>query len=157
MLREIKKTMNHIKYISLMLIVFLIAIGCAGDYGTLKRQTSSDNKMTLAQLRENWEDYHIYYSKSGGTHPKNIMFDPKNDEKRIVGDAWYKITDQETLSETINEIEIVWDYQDVVIVEGPNGQFFGYVYSSWNTSTFNPRVSVGKLVDEHTLEVSVNR
>ena len=147
--------MKHIKCISLFLIVLLLALGCTGDYGTLKRQTSTGNKMTLAELRENWEDYHIYYSKNGSRR-RNIMFDPKNDEKRIVCDAWYKITDQETLSETINEIEIMWENQEVVVVEGPNGQFFGYVYCSWgdHTDTFAPRVGVGKLVDEHTLEVS---
>ena len=147
-----------LKVAVLVILIIVFTVGCSGDYGGIKRQTSTGNEMTLAELRENWEDYHIYYSKEG-PHPRNIMFDPKNDEKTIVCDAWYKITDQETLSETINEIEIMWDYQEVVIVEGPNGQFFGYVYSSWSywTTTYAPRVGVGKLADEHTLEVSVYR
>ena len=36
----------------------------------------------------------------------NILFDPKKDDTRIVGDAWYKISDRQTLSEAVNEIEI---------------------------------------------------
>ena len=59
------------------------------------------------------------------------------------------------MSETINVIEIVWVNHEVVIVEDPNGQFFGYAYCSWSEwNDYAPIVGVGKLVDEHTLEVS---
>ena len=155
MLRKIKKTMKHIKYVSLMLIVFLLIIaGCSGDYGMLERQTSTDKKMTLAELRENWEDYHIYYSRSGGTTPINIMFDPKNDETRLVGDGWFKIADQKTLSETMERIETVWVNHGVMIIEGPDGRFFGYMYCSWTEwGAFSPGGYHAKLVDEHTLYV----
>ena len=68
------------------------------------KQTGTENKMTLAELRENWEEYTIYYSGRWDSRPAAIMFDPKNDDKKLVGDSWHKIEDQETLSETISTI-----------------------------------------------------
>ena len=149
--------MKTLKYICLLVIAFVFIVGCLEDYGLVERQTSTDNKMTLAELKENWEDYHIYYGKPRFSLPRNILFDPKNDETRVVGDGWFKIADQKTLSETMERIEITWANHEVMIVEGPDGRFFGYMYRSWS-EWGNPIVSgyVGKLVDEHTLDVTAN-
>ena len=139
-----------------MLIVFLFAIGCSKNYGIVRRQTPTDNKMTLAELRENWEDYHLYYGNSGGSIPVNIMFDPKNNETRLAGDGgWHKIADQQTLSDIMERIEIVWANHEVMIVEGPDRRFFGYMYCSWTEwGSFTPSRYVVRLVDEHTVHVS---
>ena len=151
--------MKHNRYVSLMLIVFLLAIGCSGDYGIIRRQPPSDNKMTLAQLRENWKGYHIYSKKSGnrGNTSNRIMFDPKNNETKLVGDSWHKIEDQQTLSETVGEIQTITEYTEVMIIEGPDGRFFGYMYYSWNKWGGDPVATpsdiVVKRVDEHTLYV----
>ena len=113
--------------------------------------------MTLAELKENWEDYHIYYGKPVGSLPKNILFDPKNDEIRLVGDGWHKIADEQTLSETISAIQVHWNNQEVMIIEGPDRQFFGYMYCSWGSGggerPFTPSGYDVKLVDEHTVHV----
>ena len=145
--------MKHIKFVSLMLIAFVFFEGCSGDYGIIRRQPPTDNKMTLAQLRENWKDYHIY--QNSGDLPRRIMFDPKNDETRLVGGTWIKIEDQQTLSETIRTIQITFNAGEVMIIEGPDGRLFGYMYFSWNHPwTYgNPSEIAVKRVDEHTLYV----
>lgn len=139
-----------------MLIVFLLAIGCSGDYGIIRRQSPSDNKMTLAQLRENWKDYHIY-NENSGNQSNRIMFDPKNNETKLVGDSWHKIEDQQTLSETVKVIQAHWMDQEVMIIEGPDKRFFGYTYCSWNFGglqrSWTPSIYDVRVVDEHTVHV----
>ena len=148
--------MKILKYICLSFIGFAFITGCSGDYGIVKRQPPTDSKMTLAELIENYEDYHIYYGNNGGRYPINILFDPKNDETRIVGDGWHKIKDQQDLSEKINETQVHWDNHEVYIIEGPDKQFFGYMYCSWGggrPATFTPSIYDVRMVDEHTVHV----
>ena len=84
--------------------------------------------MTVAELRENLKEYTIYYSNRWNLKPSAIMFDPKNDDKKLVGDSWYKIEDQETLSKTIRKIQQKYNYARVEIIKGPDNQVFGYMY-----------------------------
>ena len=84
------------------------------------------------------------------------MFDPNNDETRLVGDGWYKIADQQALSETINAIQVHWDHQEAMIIEGPDKRFFGYMYCAWGAGLekfFTPSGYDIRLVDEHTVHV----
>ncbi len=122
-------------------------MGCSGNYGKLSKQTGTEDKMTLAELRENWEEYTIYYSYRWDSRPSAIMFDPKNNDKKLVGDSWYKIEDQEALSETIRTIQQQYDYAKVEIIEGPDNKFFGYMYYPYWL-----HIPV-KIVDERTLYV----
>ena len=139
--------MKALKRVSLMFIAFVFILGCSGDYGILRRQTPTDIKMTLAELRKNWEDYHLYYGTRGGRpRPQGIMFDPKNNDTRLIGDSWIKIADQPSLSEAISAIQYDYDNANVEIIEGPDGRFFGYIYTP---------ILVGdvKVVDEQTLYI----
>ena len=141
------------KSVCLLFIALVLLVGCSGDYGIIKSQTSTDNKMTLAELRENREDYHIYYENSGNLRNR-IMFDPKNDETRLVGDSWHKIEDQQTLSETIREIQTIHDFTEVMIIEGQDGRLLGYMYYSWGYRLYGtPSDIVVRRVDEHTVYV----
>ena len=137
-----------------MLIVVLLSMGCSGDYAKIKKQTPTDNKMTLAELRKNWQDYHIYYGTRGDQTPAGIMFDPKNDGTRLVGDSWIKIADQQTLYETMEIIETVWGRgYEVVLIEGPDGRLFGYMYYPWKGSSYGRAEISLEMVDEQTLYV----
>ena len=76
------------------------------------------------------------------------MFDPKDNDTKLVGDSWIKIEDHETLNEKIKEIQNLYDYAKVGIIEGSDGQAFGYMYySHWLHIPI-------KVVDERTLYVS---
>ena len=141
---------NRLAGIAALIVIFIM--GCSG-YGIIKTQTATDNKMTLAELIENWEDYHVYYRTRVNQEPEEMMFDPKNDDKRLVGDDfWIKITDQQTLSETMEIIEINWYGGVIQIIEGPDRQFFGYMYVYCDSHiSYCLSSSIPKLVDERTL------
>ena len=90
-----------------MLILVLLATGCAGNYGIFKRQTRSESKTTKQQLIDNWSDYDIWYRY----HPVNkstrltiIIFDTKNDDMKILVEGnWSKVKDQEMWTEIVKE------------------------------------------------------
>ena len=76
------------------------------------------------------------------------MFDPKDNGKKLKGDSWIKIEDQETLVEKIKGLQSIYDYAKVHIIEGADNQFFGYMYYG---GYFHVSVNI---VDEQTLYVS---
>jgi len=139
--------MSSKKLAGIVILIMAFIMGCSGDYGRVRRQTPTDIKMTLAELRKNWEDYHISSGTRGGRpRPQGIMFDPKNNDTRLIGDSWIKIADQPSLSEAISAIQYDYDNANVEIIEGPDGRFFGYMYTP---------ILVGdvKVVDEQTLYI----
>ncbi len=139
--------MNIKRLAGIVILIFTFIMGCSGTYGKIRKQIDTEDEMTLAELRENWEEYTIYYSYRHDSRPAAIMFDPKNDDKKLVGDSWHKIEDQETLSETISIIQQRYDNAEVEIIEGPDNQVFGYMYyPSYLYVTV-------KVVDERTLYV----
>ena len=132
--------------IAILFVVFVM--GCSGTYGKMVRQNGTEDEMTLAKLRENWTDYTIYYSYRWNSRPSALMFDPKNNDKKLTGEGWHKIEDEQTLSETIHIIQQQYNYAKVEIIAGPDDQLFGYIYYP-----FWLNVPV-KVVDEQTLYVS---
>ena len=118
------------------------------NYGQIKKQTGADDKVTLAELRDNWDDYYIYYGMRSNRYADAIMFDPKDNGKKLEGDSWIKIVDQESLDEKIIELQSIYSHAKVHIIEGVDNQFFGYMYYGGDF-----HVSV-KIVDEETLYVS---
>ena len=140
--------MKATKYVSLLFMALVLFVNCSGNYGKIRTQTGTEGEMTLAELRENWEEYTIHYSFRSDSRPSAIMFDPKNNDKKLVGDNWYKIEDEKALSETISKIQQQYDHCHVDIIEGPDNQVYGYMYyPHW----LNLPV---KVVDERTLYVS---
>ncbi len=139
--------MNIKRLAGIVILIFAFIMGCSGTYGKIRKQTGIEGLMTLAELKENWEEYTTYYSHRRDSSPAAIMFDPKNNDNKLVGDSWYKIEDQETLSETISKIQQRYDNAEVEIIEGPDNQFFGYMY--YPSYLYIPV----KVVDERTLYV----
>jgi len=78
------------------------------------------------------------------------MFDPKKDNKALVGDKWTKIEDQETLSKLISSIQSqkanycprLWR------ILGPDQQFYGYLFTAYYHIPL-----VIKVVDDTTMWV----
>ena len=139
--------MNIKRLAVLTILILALIMGCSGTYGTISKQSSADNKMTLEELRENWEEYTVYKSYRWATIPAAIMFDPKDNDKKLVGDSWYLIEEQETLSQSIRDIQDRTDYARVETVKGPDSQVYGYLYYPFYLKV------VVKMVDERTLFV----
>ena len=151
--------MEPIKYVSLMLILFLLIIGCSGTNGKLKTQSESDSKVTQKKLIDNWSDYNIWLGDVRN-FLAFIVFDPKNDNRKIVVKShWKTIKDQKTWTEFVKaNTTSDGDFSlgpdglgntaiRVSEIWGPDNQLYGYVFylESWWIYV--------RLVDENTLRL----
>ena len=146
--------MNAEKYVNLAVISFVLIFlmsGCA-NYGKFRLESGQAEKMTIQELQENWDDYSIYYADwrsvgwTGG-----IIFDPKKDDKTLVGDKWMKVEDKETLSQVIASIEAKNRYPRLYQILGPNNEFYGYMYLGPRRDNVNV---FAKVIDSNSLRVS---
>ena len=139
------------KFLSFFLVTMII-YSCAPvlkNYGSLRMVSKSQNKVTIQDLINNWEDYNIYFSdKYDDYDPRKalgIMFDPKNNDTKLVGDRWKMIKSQKDLI-----VAIQWIYQNTRLdpwlneILGPDGRVYGYLYYSYGLATF-------KVVDDNTM------
>ena len=128
-------------------LILVLIVGCSGPKGNILKQTDNEDKVTLAELRDNWEDYDIYYSMRSNRWADAIMFDPKNNGTTLTGDSWFKIESQEALDDRIKEVRAWYDYRRVYLIVGADEQVFGYMFYP-----FYLQAPV-EIVDEQTLYV----
>jgi hypothetical protein len=152
-----------------MLIAFVSIMGCSGNYGKLKTQSGNESKVTQRELIDNWSDYNIwlsYYVGLRDTLLAVIVFDPKNDDRKIsVESDWRKVKDQEMWTEIVKanttsdgDFSMVWagySYRTTGVQEiwGPDNQLYGFIIYQ---QTVVDSVKV-KLVDENTMQLSWQR
>jgi hypothetical protein len=133
------------KLAGILILLFIFMMGCAvdtGNYGNVSKQIGTEDKITLTDLRDNWNEYDVYYGKRSIRWADAIMFDPKNNGTELTGDSWFKIEDQETLDAHIEDIQNLYSYAGVYLIEGADNRVFGYMYYPYYL-----RVPV-KVVDE---------
>ena len=170
--------MNIKRLAGIAILIFIFIIGCSGNYGKLIPQSESDSKVTQRELIDNWSDYNIWpgYFKwfgggPGGAGPGGawlalIVFDPKNDDRKIlVGSSWGKVKDQEIWTEIVKtkttsdgDFSLVfadYDYRTTGVQEiwGSDNQLYGFIIYQ---QTMVDSVDV-KLVDENTMQLSWQR
>ncbi len=125
------------------LLSFFLLSGCASLGIPERRQT----EVTIQDLERDWNGYNVYYSATSGEIPTAIMFEPKNDENKLVGRWWTRVEDQGTLSALISRIQDFSKYTSSTwSIIGPNNQLFGYIF------TPSPRILM-KAVNDHTILV----
>jgi hypothetical protein len=131
-------------------LILSVSAGCffANKYGKLRLAGFSGNKMTIHELKENWEDYDVSYAGYSVGFPTAIMFDPKDDERKLTSYKWVRVKDQETLSALIGGFWVgTRDFRPKVWkILGPNGQLYGYMYTPVDHAVI-------KVVDETTMWV----
>lgn len=149
------KLMN--RWIIFLVILSIVPlIGCANSvklkFESMGSQITTDGSgTTIYRLAENWTEYDIHYSGGSSASVQGILFDPKNDDKRLVpdGDAWTKVEDQETMNQLLNWNASVFDRKGRLMqIVHPNGQFFGYLYLN-----IEQNFSGFKVVDDKTIAV----
>jgi hypothetical protein len=75
------------------------------------------------------------------------MFDPKNNDTKLVGDMWKRVKSQKDLI-----VATQWIYPNTRFepwlseILGPDGRVYGYLYYSYGSATF-------KVVDDNTMYV----
>ena len=140
--------MNWKGSVGIAILLFAFVPGCTGTYGKISKQAGGDNQISLAELRDNWDEYDIYFGRRSNRYADAIMFDPRNNNTRLSGDSWIKIEDKETLDERIKDVHSVYNWVGVYLIEGEDNQVFGYMYYPGH---FHVAVSIA---DERTLYVS---
>ena len=150
------------EYVSISIIAVLILLlsGCA-NYGKLRVESRNVNiastnsstkyseKMTIQKLVNNWQDYDIYYSGYRQDRATGIMFDPKKDDLRLLGDWWAKIESKESLDFVLKWINFPRDFYEIIPLYsmiGPGEKVYGYMYTPFIHVTF-------KQVDEKSMYV----
>ncbi len=143
------------KYIFLsVLLIALIISGCVSwqkNYGKLKTIPNGPNHLTIQNLIDKWDDYHIYssdqYAGLGFRSPLGIMFDPKNNDTMLVGNRWKKVSDQKTLTDMTKRIFLATQREPWLNeILGPDGVLYGYLYYSYGVVTL-------KVVDEKKMYI----
>jgi len=155
--------MNTKRLAGIVILILIFIMGCSGTKGKLKTQSEGDAKVTQQELINNWPDYNVrvFYSKAPGL--SLIVFDPKNDHKKIlVGSNWDTVKDQETWTEIVKanttndgDFSMAWagyDYSTTGVQEilGPDNQLYGFIIYQKIVVDW---VSV-KLVDKNTIQLS---
>ncbi len=150
------------EYVSIFIITSLILLisGCA-NYGKLRVESRNVNiastkssakyseKMTIDKLVNNWQDYDIYYSGYRRDRATGIMFDPKKDDLRLLGDWWEKIDSKESLDFVLKWINFPTTFYEIIPLYsmiGPGEKVYGYMYTPFVHVTF-------KQVDEKSMYV----
>ena len=154
--------MKTLKFLSLMLIAFVFIMGCAVNYGKFKRQSESESKVTKRELIDNWSDYDIWLHYHSGPRLTIIVFDTKNDDKKIVfRSSWPKVKDQEMWTEILKanttsdgdsrQMGAFYDWPSgVEEIWGSDNEFYAFII--YQTSTV---VSIYlELADEKTIRIS---
>ena len=137
--------MNIKQIAGIVVLIFALIMGCAGNYGIFKRITGSESKATKRELIDNWSDYNILLIYNTGNNPPRlvaIIFDAKNDDKKILvksNRSMVKVKDQEMWSEVVKEqtrsdgeFVLIWGssqdtaYTGVQEIWGPDNQLYGF-------------------------------
>jgi hypothetical protein len=138
----------------LLILVFVatLTFGCVAPkgYGKLGFAQTKEPKMTLDQLVKDWENYDIYYSGVHEDYVFGIMFDPKDDERKLVGHEWWEpVETQEDLRQMILSMNIfkAFQYQPMLWkILGPDNQLYGFTYTARYPMII-------KVIDDRTLWV----
>ena len=145
--------MKKYKLLGVFLIVLIISgfVSCSTNYGRLRILPKNQNQVTIQDLIDNWKDYDVYYSdKDEGYNvhrPLGIMFDPKNNDTKLVGDRWKKVKNQKDLIVMTKWIYANTHYEPWLNeILGPDGKFYGYLYYSYGFATI-------KVIDDKTMYV----
>jgi hypothetical protein len=117
-------------------LAFLVtACGCS-NYGVLR---PAGNEMTIETLVNNWKDYEVSWTGLFLGEPTALMFDAKGDNKKLGGEIWYKGESKEALLAFVSSMQAnQLFYPFLWRILGPDGQFYGYLYSGWRRGVVKP-------------------
>lgn len=126
----------------------LMVSGCAAPTGAgrYKALSTDEERRTLAELEKNWGSYDIYSDGAVGPTAA-VIFDPKNDDRKLTGNGYIKLDDEKSVKLAIQVIQSYLQYDPRVFeITGDDGHFYGYVFLAYY-------LPVPSRVDERTLSL----
>ena len=132
-LKRLARTFRWI-YITLLIFSFF---GCAEwNYKKLERA----ELITGTELRQNWNDYIVYYRPNAG-----ILYKIKNDRNIELPGKWVKVASEDKVIDNT-----VFYLSNVRKILGQNDELYGYIVYSYKDSAFI------KIIDANTVELIYN-
>jgi hypothetical protein len=131
---------GRIKVKKILIFIFLLSLcfgfaGC-GSYGKLRLQSGPGEAMTIQQLKENWEKYNVLGTGVEPNVPSAIIFDRKDDGRDIIGDRWWEIKDDKSVSGTIDmiagQVTGARFFPRLWKMLGPDDHLYGYMFTAWD-------------------------
>jgi len=134
-------TFSRYRFLLVLTILFFVS-GCS-NYGKLKFQKKAESDALLAELSTNSQHYTIHYHGNSEKIVSGILFDPKDDHKTIrpEGMLWKQTESQQTVADIIDAIrggDFPGYFPSLYKIVGPDGIFFGYLYTGWSRLVINP-------------------
>jgi hypothetical protein len=127
--------MSRTARVAVMLAVLVAAYGCA-NYGAIK---PAHNEMTIEMLLNNWKDFDVSWTGLSLAEPTALMFDPKGNGKKLVGDIWHPVESKQSLIDFVGWLKANQTYYPSVWrILGPDGQFYGYLYTGCRLAAVKP-------------------
>lgn len=107
-----------------------VLLGCALTFpgGRLETIPRSDQRAMLEDLTKNWRLYDVY-SDGPVTSTSALVFDPKNDDRRLTGFQYVKVESRGHVQSAVNWIDSYVQYDPRLYrVFDEEGAFYGWVY-----------------------------
>jgi len=143
------KMKSRFGYVLVLAALVLTLYGCA-SYGNVRSPMIYGNRITVQDLVKDWQNYTLYFTGHGRGHPSAVLFEPKNDDRVIIADRWWKVENYEILTDLVDSIQrqlpIAYYYPRLLELLGPDNHRYGYVFTSWDHV-------VAKLIDDRTMVV----
>ena len=111
------------------LILASAVAACAGSKGAGLFEPVSyvEKKKVLEELKKNWQDYHVYCDGPASA-PGALIFDPKDDDRNLIGYRYIKLSKEDTVRLAIVQIEFQLGYTPSLYkIFDEERNFYGYV------------------------------
>jgi hypothetical protein len=89
----------------LMLVGLALALSGCAMYGGARSQMVYDNRITVQELVNDWQNYNLYFTGHGRGHPSAVLFEPKDDGRTIIADRWWRVEQYEILTDLVDSIQ----------------------------------------------------
>ena len=137
-------------YVGMMFAIGLglMVLGCAAPMGAgrYKAMSMDEKQRTLAELEKNWGSYDIY-SDGGAGITSAVLFDPRDNDRKLTGDGYLKLEDEKSVRLAIQTIRSYYQYDPRLYeITGDDGQFYGYAFLAFY-------LPVPSRVDDRTLKL----
>jgi len=135
------------KYFAWLLAVFagfLFISACAG-IARLNQLPQDMKESKLTELMDRWEAYDVRAAVWRGGQVRAILFDPRDDNTRILAEKWVEVKNKEELSSFAARMGSGRSPRLLEIL-GPQEKSFGYIY------TLHSDLQT-QVVDEQTIRV----
>jgi len=124
---------SYLRLYLLVTIVMLFVFSCAFPKAPrFQPMGHQDGQAILDDLKRDWANYSISYGGGSVGLASALIFDPKNDDRSLVGKGYVAVDDKETLERVISTIESYATFTPTVYkIYGPDDRFFGFVFTAF--------------------------